>query len=775
MASYVLDKYNRPLPIGCTGEIAISGVQVTPGYLKMPEKTREAFSPDPFHSGLTMYRTGDIGRLTEDRSFEVVGRTDNQVKVRGSRVDLLDVEAMIGKAYPSLKLVAVVFSNNTLTAFATPLDLDIQALRSAIGSELPYYCQPSQIVSLSQLPLNANQKVDRKALAALQIETSPEQTPLETPTEELVAHVWQESLSFDDASRVGALDNFFDLGGHSLLQIKVAQRLADGLGRPVSVKTVIKNLTLRDLATALDREAELASSQQASLLGMENVEVSPAMALSYLESELYAAHVASGESPALNMPFAARLDGTLDVDLFNHAFVNVLRRDPVLHSRYSMRDGTPLRIMETSVRGPDLASGDFAVPESLNEEINRSFRLDLEQPVRAKLWRLGPSSVVLCVTMHHIVADATTLNVFMSSVSQEYGRLLNGEPGSDPAQRRPRYETWAEWVRHRHPDPSSLDFWEHTLHDAPRGTLSSLTGTSQTFQGLCASISVPPGLHTAMRRLSSRASVTKHHIVLAAVALTLRAFCGIDDIVLGAPYANRLEPGSERMAGLLLDRVPIRISTVHVHTDGAVGTVLAEAKAASQAAIAHWVPFPHIVTAAGGREPLFETMVSYHTHFETAQRVHRFGECKMELIHVHAEGAKVRITHSQLPSGRHDANGLLQYPLMFEFTETAESLVLDMEYDTGMFGTDAADALQVGILRCLELITQDAPLGDIMSALEARSGQFPWSVAPEDPVTPSSSEDTLAGAEEAVGGLDGMKLVDALAVDSTAAVEALAA
>jgi hypothetical protein len=646
MAVYVLDESDRPVPIGCTGEVMLSGIQITPGYLKLPERTKQSFVPDPFHPGLTMYRSGDVGRLTSDLRLEIVGRRDFQVKVRGLRVDLGEVESMMITALPEIKNVAVIFLQDilALVAYVTPSDIDLDALQLAVRSKLPYHYQPTRIISLDELPLSVNGKIDRNTLAVLKIE-SKSLAPLETPTEKMVARVWQEKL---DIPQLGALDNFFNIGGHSLLQIGVAQRLSEELGWRVPLRTVIRNLVLRDLARALEVSPDGSTDARVPLF-MESAASAPDTTISQGQFELYEVLKVSDQSTAWNVAFAARLQGAMDWDRFSSSVIRVIHRYPELRSRYSEVDGVLAKAISPVVFGPQRLSG--PVEEVLKMEINRGFRLDNEQPIRVSIIKENEKSTIFTVSLSHMVSDATTLYTFLQAVSWDYNR--SGDI-ADKIIRHPSFADWAAWTASKVPEDESLQFWHSTLGRAARDPITHLIGKSQTYKGRCRLLSLQPEIHQAIDRLANNVSGTKHSVVLTAVGLVLQALLGLDEVVLGAPYANRQEPGTEDLIGLLLDRVPIKVSMDERTNESGpllVSSLVRRVKEASQAAIDHWVPYANIMKALGlsnepGKPSLFDVMVTYHTVFETQAKLQQFGDCSTEVLRVHADGAKVSLKRS---------------------------------------------------------------------------------------------------------------------------------
>jgi amino acid adenylation domain-containing protein len=268
---YVLDGHGEPVPMGVTGELYIGGVQVARGYLNRPELTAERFVADPFSSepGARMYRTGDLARWLADGNIEYLGRNDFQVKIRGFRIELGEIEARLAE-HPAVREVAVLAREDTpgdkrLVAYytASPLvdeseegTVGAEQFRSHLSASLPDYMIPAAFVRLESLPLTPNGKLDRKALPAPVADSysAPKYEPPQGEVETRLAAIWAEVLKLD---RVGRHDNFFDLGGHSLMLVQVVTRLRQVLSRAVEMRELFAHPQLAEMASALESAAHV--------------------------------------------------------------------------------------------------------------------------------------------------------------------------------------------------------------------------------------------------------------------------------------------------------------------------------------------------------------------------------------------------------------------------------------------------------------------------------------------------------------------------------------
>jgi acyl carrier protein len=254
---YVLDANNEPVPIGVPGELYLAGVQVAKGYIHRPELTAEKFLPDPFAANQRMYKTGDRVRFLVDGNLEYLGRTDDQVKWRGFRIEPGEIEARLAE-HPAVQQAAVLLREDSpgdkrLVAYliaAPEQTLDTQTVRTWLKNQLPDYMVPSTLLLLDNLPLTPSGKVARRKLPvpdyadAAQVYVAPR-----TPTEEILVQIWSEVLA---VPQVGIFDDFFELGGHSLLATQLISRVRDALQIELPLKLIFRNSSVEQLAEAIE-------------------------------------------------------------------------------------------------------------------------------------------------------------------------------------------------------------------------------------------------------------------------------------------------------------------------------------------------------------------------------------------------------------------------------------------------------------------------------------------------------------------------------------------
>jgi amino acid adenylation domain-containing protein len=572
---FVLDESLRPVPVGVPGELCIGGISLARGYRKAPGRTAERFVPDPRPAspGARLYRTGDRARLREDGALEFLGRLDHQVKLRGVRIELGEVEAALSE-HPSVREAAVALDESgaeprligyVVPAGGRPAPSD---LRRYLLAKLPEAMVPGAFVELRSLPVGPSGKLDRRALpqpTPIEPRRSAVYAPPRTPAEERLAAIWCDLL---DLERVATFDSFFDLGGHSLLAARLIARIRDRLGVELPLRAVFAGPTLAAMARSI--EAAVAGSEPA----IPAIPRGEALPLSFFQERLWFLDQFEPGTATLNMPIAVRLRGTLDADSLARALELLLQRHEALRVRFRNVEGWPVQEAIPDAALP-LAREDLSeFPEDEREatlaeraaaEAARPFDLSEGPLARARLLRLQDADHVLLLTVHHIAADGWSLAVLLDELSRAYDAFSRGqEPPLEPA--RLQYADFARWQRDRLRGDAldgSLAYWRHALDGAPPHLELPTDFARPPIQSYCggrASCCLPPVLAGRLRRLASRHGATTFMFLLAALDVVLYRWSGQNDIVVGAPVAGRPRLELEAVVGPFLNTLPLRAS-----------------------------------------------------------------------------------------------------------------------------------------------------------------------------------------------------------------------
>ncbi|HKH45555.1 MAG TPA: amino acid adenylation domain-containing protein, partial [Thermoanaerobaculia bacterium] len=431
---YVLDAALHPTPFGVNGEVCIGGFGVARGYASQPALTAERFVPDPFAGipGARMYRTGDLGRRRPDGRLEFVGRIDFQVKVRGFRVELKEIEAALA-GQPGVRQAVVLLRDQRLVAYlGAAEEVAAAELRARLGARLPSYMVPSAFVLLPELPLTPTGKLDRRALAKIEpagaeLAAGEVQAP-RTPAEEIVAAAWSEVLGIE---RVGVHDNFFESGGHSLLATQVVSRLREAFGVEVPLRALFEAPTVAGLAQAVEELSRQGEGIAAPPLrrvprGLENP-----LPLSYAQEWMWLLDQLDPTRSAFGVPLAVRLRGALDAGAFGRALQEVVRRHEALRTTFPVIGGRPVQriVPELTVPLPlvDLTGHPEAEDRWIDEALHEPLDLTAGPLVRALLLRLGPEEHTLVLNLHHILFDGWSGGVILRELATLYRAFASGE------------------------------------------------------------------------------------------------------------------------------------------------------------------------------------------------------------------------------------------------------------------------------------------------------------------------------------------------------------
>ncbi|MEV0063513.1 amino acid adenylation domain-containing protein [Nocardia sp. NPDC050718] len=620
----VLDARLRPVPPGVIGELYIGGPALARGYHGRHALTAARFVADPFGPpGGRVYRTGDLVTLTAGPEPELIyhGRSDFQIKVRGHRIEPGEIEttltglAGVGRAAVTAHQDA---RGTHLVAYLVPDGpLDVERVRLQIAEQLPAYLRPSAYLVLDTLPLTPNGKLDTRKLPA-PVFGQAVSRPISTDAERAVAAAFAEVLAIEVD---GAESDFFDLGGTSLTATALAARLGIGV-RAVFDAPTVAALALR-LADADDPVVDAPRAETRP----DQLAPAPAQLRMWLLNQLYR------DSSAYHLPIALRLTGSLDVAALDAALRDVVDRHEVLRTVYPAGGAGPqVRILTV-----DAALGDAPLtaraldPAGLDAElavaVAAPFDVTTDAPIRLALWHLGPDEHVLALVAHHIAADGWSHGPLVADLSAAYtARAARQQPQWEPLPL--QYADYTLWQHRRlgdRHDPRStaarqLAHWVDALAGAP-DRLPLPTDRVRTpgsgrpgGTGAVVEFEIGADIGTALTELARRHNATPFMAGYAAFAVLLGDLAGIADVTVGTPVAGRGHPALDRLVGMFVNTLPLRLT---LDPQEHFTTLLARAREVALAALGNAdVPFDHIVEAVNPardttRHPLFEAVFSY--------------------------------------------------------------------------------------------------------------------------------------------------------------------
>ncbi|KAL2916101.1 hypothetical protein HK105_204192 [Polyrhizophydium stewartii] len=559
---YVLDSEMRKVPFGVVGEVFLGGIGITPGYLNRPDLTAERYLPDPFspEPGARMFRTGDLGRLLPDGNFEILGRMDDQVKLKGYRIELDEVAAAMMR-HPRVSAAAAVVKDKThLVGFVVPADVDHDELRDVVAAALPAYMVPAVFVGLAVMPTNTNGKTDKKALAAMHVEIAVD--ALQTDTERALAAVWSQVLGVHVAD-IGRATSFFALGGDSISAIKAAaamQRAGISITVPQLFKaqTVARVAALADAADAHD-EQRSATEWPAAVLSDETLaelavvgSFDDAYPATPLQAGMVAATMQDARAYVNQVPL--RATRTVSLESLRGALRAVVQHHAILRTSFvSTVAGGIVQVVRASADAAECVAVAAPLAQHLAADKARGMSLADASWIRAALvCDAAGSAQHVVVTIHHALYDGWSLPMIM----RDLAAALDGH-ALEP---RPAFRTVVDFIAAQDAAVTEA-FWTQQLvglEPAQPLSLGHSARTDDEDAPLAQACSTPMA---ELQRTAQRAGVTVAVVLKAAWAATLRKFTRSHDVVFGEVLANRdiAVAGADRIVGPLLNTVPCRV------------------------------------------------------------------------------------------------------------------------------------------------------------------------------------------------------------------------
>lgn len=754
MQLYVLDENKVLLPVGCVGELYIGGRGIACGYLNQPALTAEKFISNPFNddSNDILYKTGDLVRWLVDGRIEFIGRADHQIKLRGFRIELGEIENQLnalGTVKDAIVLLSTTndsenTSDSQLLAYIVPsLKLKsnpdecaqqkqtlILKCKQQLKISLPDYMMPSVFVVLPAFPLNANGKIDRKALPA----THKEGIYLKEETyvaprnarENQLCQLWQQLLKRE---LIGIHDNFFELGGHSLLATRLISLVRDELDLELPLRTLFEKPTIAELADALQENSAY------NLPSIKIVDRQRALPLSYAQQRLWFIDRMEQGSAHYNIPLLYRLNGELNVSALQRALQRIVARHEVLRTHFSAEKDSVYQVIEHDALLP-FQEIDLSVypedqqSEQLTHHIEAEYRqvFDLSQDVifRVKLYRCASTDHVLQITMHHIASDGWSIKILIEELKAFYESDCQNRPISlkKLSVQYADYTLWQQQWLTGDMLANALAYWKTRLIDIPvvhSLPLDKPRLKQQRFRGASQRETMSVKLTNTIRDFCRSNDVTLFMFLQTAFSVLLSRYSGEHDIVIGTAIAGRTHRDLETLIGFFVNTLVLRNDLSE--NPSFVALLQANKRHILDAFTHQHVPFEMLVEELQpqrnlSHNPLVQVMLSLQNY---EQPTFKFNDLSVEPIQ--------------------QTRSVALFDLELEVYDSQGQLIIDWSYNRDIFYHETIARMRLNFECLLQHIFENPEQAvmayDIVSHEEQHTLLYAWNLIQDTNVVPT--------------------------------------
>ncbi|MCP6760180.1 MAG: amino acid adenylation domain-containing protein [Fischerella sp. CENA71] len=700
---YILNSELQPVTVGTPGEIYIGGDGLARGYLNRPELTEQRFIPNPFDNA-KLYKTGDLARYLPDGNIEFVGRVDYQVKIRGFRIELGEIEARLSQ-HPDVQQAVVIVredipGDKRLVAYIVPHQKSAAnsiTLNHFLKEKLPAYMIPAAFMILDSLPLTPNGKVERRNLPA-PTRTRPDLEEIfvapRNPIEEKLAGIWSQLLGLDV---IGVNDNFFHLGGHSLIATQMLARVRDVFSVELFFPQIFTHPTIASLAQLIAQGGEESQWQRPPIKRISHQGLVP---VSFSQERIYFVHKLAPENSAYQFQSTMEFKGPLNVEALKLALDEIVKRHEIFRTTYQEVNGRLYQVIHphegVAFKVIDLRH----IPESerkieaqklVDAEILTHLDLTQLPIIQWAVFKLSDQEHIFTHVEHHMAHDGWSFNVFLSELVALYEAFLAGKPSPLP-ELSYQFADFASWQREWAQTPEAqaqLAYWQQKLagippllelpYDRPRPK-------EQTYNGDHVRMELPVDLCESLRVFSHKEGVTLFMTMLEAFIILLHRYIGQDDIFIGSAVANRRMHQIEKIIGMIVNNLVLRTD---VSGNPSVRELLERVRQVTMEAYANEdVPFDKVVEAIRpvrnlSHNPLFQVMFSFHNSAKP---------------HLNFPGLDITL---QEPASNKSAKFDLDFLVIPRFEQSvqhgaktgAKGITLVLEYNSDLFDAETIQAM----------------------------------------------------------------------------------
>ncbi|AGF55973.1 non-ribosomal peptide synthetase [Clostridium saccharoperbutylacetonicum] len=557
--AYIMDKNNNLLPIGVPGELCVGGDGIADGYLNREELTKEKFIENPYVKGEKIYRTGDLAKWLPDGNISFMGRIDNQVKIRGFRIELQEIEAQLLQ-YSRIKEAVVVDKNDEsgnkyLCAYVLSEEkVSSKEIKEFLKKVLPNYMIPSYIIQLEKFSLNCNGKIDKRALPSPDLsQKDTEFIKARSEIELKLEDIWCQIFNLKEIS---IKDNFFDIGGNSLMAVNLVSKVHKEFKRRIVVTDVFNRPTIEELAEYL----KVMSVEEAfNFNEIEKVEEKEYYEASAVQKRIYAINQIDLNSTNYNIPIAYLIKGNFDNGRLDKAIYELINRHESLRTSFHVLDENIFQKVHKKV---NFKVEHIKINSKFNEDkikienFIKPFDLGKAPLIHVNLIKFDDASILL-IDIHHIVSDGVSISI----ITKELSSLYNGEKLVMP---KVQYKDFSNWQNNLYRN-GLLDGQEKYWLNMFKGEIPKLNMPSdykeiptESFKGDILTFEMDEALTLKINQVINSLGVTKFMFYMAAYNVLLYKYTGQDDLIIGTPAAGRTSEELKDTVGMFVNTLPLR-------------------------------------------------------------------------------------------------------------------------------------------------------------------------------------------------------------------------
>lgn len=689
---YVVNKRGQLMPSRASGELRVSGAGVGAGYWRREELNQNAFQKCPFDEGL-WYSTGDICQQHRDGNVHYIGRTDHQIKLRGLRIELGEIDSQLRTIEGVVDVLSLVQDDTLVSYILTEQKLDVEMVKTSLRKALPEFMIPSAIVTIAHWPLTPNGKIDRVALPLPNDVAQQEFVAPRNESERIVADIWCQVLKL---SEVSVTANFFEIGGHSLLATQVVSRVRKAFDLEISVRALFEAPTVEKLVRFIASASASGAMNAAPPIEPQNPPNRDT--LSFAQYRLWFVDQLNQGSSEYNLPEAMMIHGALDLVVLDRVFGEIVARHEVLRTNFSEQDGVPkLIVHDASAWQSDLIDLTSTPDELIEKEVARFvdedaarvYSLEADSLFTTRILKLSEKKHILLLNMHHIVSDGWSLGVLVSEIQALYPAFLAGHPSPLPelAIQYSDFSVWQrQWIQGDVLD-SMRTYWQAALSGAPdvlRLPTDKPRPKHQTFNGAHLSIHLGAELSKQVNQFCAKNDLTPFMILMAAYQIMLSRYAGQKDICVGIPIAGRNRSELEGLIGFFINGLVIRTK---MEDNPSIKEYLQQVKDVALGAYAHQDMPADLLLDAIKMERSADTSPGAQVGF-ALQNVAR------EQLHAEMAGLSIEPVPREHKTAKYELSLILQ--------ESGDEFAGVFEYNTDLFLEPTIDQMAVHFKRILQ-------------------------------------------------------------------------